>query len=272
MFVPYADFPEGHKLNSIQIFPELFKKVDFRDFSTALIPHSRFWDFAASELFLHAAPFQNNSMTSLIMLLSAIERAVAADHKPLDWHLTSKAFKAKAKAAKSGEEAYKLLEKEVAAHSRVYGSRSSIVKFYTDNLSDKQKLQLINGITFAHKFKKRRRSSDTIVTLYTPVREPQPILRADDTKALNKELSRRIKAVIYNIRNGFVHKAVSNPFGNEEYLKQNVVYHHETIVEGEPKEAWVITMTFDRLYELTLAAFQKFWLKEYERAASVTPR
>lgn len=272
MFIPYAKFPKGHIINSVKDNPELFKKVEFREFLLSL-PPSKQAAFLNSELFLHTSLYQENSMTSLIMLLSAIERAVSPDHRPLEWHLASKDFKARIQAAKNGATAYTILEKEIAHHSNTHGSRRTIVSFYNDNLSNSQKLQLVRGIKLAHKYKKSTPPSNMLksdrfgelVALFTPIPEPNPILKGDDTPAIDKELSKRVRAVIYEIRNGFVHHAQSNPFGNEDYMKKNTKYTYEKYGDGGPKETWLITMTFKQLHAITLIAFQNFWLKEYQK-------
>lgn len=258
MYIPYANFPEGHTINVVSDFPILFEQVELKDFVQAL--PMRFYDFIASHSFINAAPYQDNTMTSLIMLLSAVERTVAAHHKPLDWCLLSKDFRVKMEATKSGAEAHRLLKEEIERLSQTQGSMNAIVSFFTDHLSNQDKLQIIRGIHLAHKFKKKAVKGGT---LYEPIHEPSPLISEQDTEAINLALKKRLKGVVYEVRNGFVHRAETNPFGNKKYIEQNHIYEHEVKRAGEPKEAWVITMTFEKLHGLTVTAFQSFWLEEY---------
>ena len=266
MFIPYSNYPKDHVFDLYAGFPELFKGIDFADFFATLEPN-RVRDFTDSGLFIQSSRYQDNLMTGLIMLLSAIERTISLDHKPLDGHLASTKFKEKMKLAKDGEDAFNILQTEMANHLSSYGSIKAVVGFFCDNLSNEQKLQLIMGINLAHKYKKSTPpKGSSFVALYTPVYDPAPVIDVANTVSVDEALSKRIKAVVYDIRNGFVHQAKWIPFGSADYIKKNAMYTHEKYENGAPKEAWNITMTFEQLHTVATTAYQEFWRKEYHQS------
>lgn len=256
-YVPHGDYPKGQgTFNVLKMFPELFKDINFQDFSFAI--GRRFIDFISAGMFLYASQYQSNYGAKLVMLLSAVERTNGT-WKSLETVLKRKETRKQLKACKNGVEATKLLDTEIETYLNNFGSTRSVVKFYQDNLTPEQKQRLINGINYSHTYKKQAFKNGI---LFTPVRLPR---KAFDNKEdeLNDELARRLKQVVYSIRNNFVHNASYIPFPDKKYISDRRLFFYEYFVGNEPKEQWIITLPFETLHELTLLAFIEYWRKQY---------
>lgn len=255
-YVPHGDYPKDQRaFNVIKMCPELFKEIDFADFVKVL--GLRAHDFFDSETFLFSSQYQSNYGAKLVMLLSSVER-VNGRWYSLEDILRSRSFKAKFKAAKTVEEALRILDEEIENYLETFGSLRSVVGFYQKYLDEHQKRVLVNGITLSHVYKKTKLEGGA---LYTPKHKVSKLIK--DLEELDKELADRLKHIIYDIRNSFVHRAIYSPFPDKEYLKKSRLFHYERVKNNEPVDSWVIVIGFEKLHEITLSAFVKYWQEEY---------
>jgi len=259
MYIPHGDYPKEHgAFNVIKMLPELFRKVELRDFTLTI--GKRSGDFLSAQFFLYSSQYQSNYGAKLVMLLSAIERSNGT-WKPLESVLRSNHLKKKIQDSKNGQDAFKVLDKEIEKYLDSFGSTRSVVSFFKDNLTLKQKQRLVRGISYAFVYKKQTIKNGT---LYTPTTIKDREFNSE-TKRANYELGRRLKNVIYNMRSNFVHQASYSPFPDKKYLEDKKLFSYERFEGGEPKEQWIITISFESLYELTCSAFVKYWLREYKK-------
>jgi hypothetical protein len=265
LYIPHGNYPKGKTFNIVSNNPRLFKDIEFKDFFDVLAIE-RNSDFTQSDLFLDSAKYQDNPMIGLIMLLSAIERTVSSTPQPLDGYLLSKAFKDKVKAATDGSQAYDIFKREIELYGKSHGSARAVVNFYSQNLSRDQRIDLVSGFFLAHKYKKVKPPAESeFVAIYVPTHDSSAAFDPKSDASTDEALAKRIRSVVYDIRNGFVHRSRWIPFGDEKVMEQMGVYQHERFENGIPKDTWLINMTFKKLHALTREAFQNYWLKEYEQ-------
>lgn len=257
-YVPHGNYPKDQRsFNVIKMCPDLFKEIEFGDFVKVL--RLRAHDFFDSETFLFSSQYQSNYGAKLVMLLSAVERVNGRWHS-LEDTFRSRSFKTKFKAAQTVEEALRILDEEIENYLETFGSLRSMVGFYQKYLDEHQKRVLVNGIKLSHVYKKTKLVDGT---LYTPEHKVNKLIT--DLKELDKELADRFKHIIYDIRNSFVHRAIYSPFPDKEYLKKSHLFRYERYQNKEPVDSWVIVIGFEKLHEITLSAFVKYWQEEYNR-------
>lgn len=262
MYIPHGNYPKSNKFNSIEMSKKLFNKVDFQDF-VMTIGGERANDFFASQIFLYASQFQENYGSKLVMLLSAVEKTNGR-WKSLESILRSKKFKKKFSSSDSLDEAYKKLDSEIEDYLDSFGSIRSVVKFYTDNLTTTEKRELVSGILYARSYKRKKTSQGLLLT---PVQiQDKKELEPEDLKRINYKLSKRLKEVVYTIRNAFVHKAHYTPFPDKKFMKNQKYFQFTVGKNGLPHKEWLISLRFERLHKLTNNAFDRFWLNEYKVA------
>ncbi|OGY24372.1 MAG: hypothetical protein A2Y57_03405 [Candidatus Woykebacteria bacterium RBG_13_40_7b] len=258
--IPHGDYPRGKEpFNVIKMLPELFSGIDFKGFANT-IGVRRFGDFLSSQLFLCTSQYQSNYGAKLVMLLSAIERANGT-WKPLELVLRGREFRRRFRACKDAKEAEALLDSEIDTYTESFGSIRKILSFYRENLTKEQKQKLVYGIGYGHTYEKKAGKD---LTIFTPVRLPSKKFDTE-TEELDYELARRLKYVVYDFRNGFVHNASYLPFPDRKYIEKRRLFTYDRFEGEEIKDQWVITMTFETFHELTRLAFVEYWKKEFAK-------
>lgn len=256
MIIPHGEYPtDKYGFNVIKMMPELFESIDFKRF-VSVVGSTRFNDFLASLIFLHSAQFQKNHGAKLIMSLSGIER-LYGDWNSLNSFLLSSDFKTKMQKANDGKKAYSLLEKGIKSYFTKYGSSKRVLSFYLENLDESQKITLVNGIQYVATYRKEK---GEYMTYFIPEHNSK-----EEEKSLDEKLETRIKQVVYNMRNDFVHNAEYFPFPEklDEPGKDRMKY---LMRDGRnPKKDWVITIPFEVFHKITHSAYKNYWIKEYEK-------
>ena len=251
--IPHGKYPKNQKgFNLIKMMPELFRGIDFGDFSLTL-GHKRLIDCWDGITFLFSSKYQENDGAKLVMMLSAIERSNNSAWKPLETVLKGKNFKLEMSEYKTGTEAYDFLNKSIEEYLDNFGSTRSLVGFFKDNLTERDKRIFTGGIRRSFTYTKQQ-IKDGI--LLTPT-------YGQKQETIDEELGRLLKSFIYNIRSGFVHKANYIIIPNKKYLKKRTVFELDTYDEGLPKEHWITILPFEKLHGLFCRAFIRYWRKEY---------
>jgi hypothetical protein len=252
-YFPHGKYPAQKTFNVIDMMPGIFRKIKFEDFCTT-IGDKRMNDCFDGIIFLYSSKYQENDGAKLVMMFSAIERS-CGKWQPLEIFLNNKDLKKQLVESSSGKVAYDLLEKNIERYLDKYGSTRSIVKFFRDNLSTKEKMIFTGAIRRSFVYRKK---TTTMGSLYSPDYQQKQ-------ESINKELGRLIKNFIYHIRNGFVHNADYFIIPNEEYIKSKKILHMDIFEKGLPKEHWVTVLSFEKLHELFCNAFTRFWRKEFKK-------
>ncbi len=253
-YIPHGKYPKDQKrFNLIKMIPGLFKGIDFADFSLTL-GHERFIDCWDGITFLFSSKYQENDGAKLVMMLSAIERSNGV-WKPLETILKGKNFKLEMSKYKTGKEACDFLGKNIDEYLDNFGSTRSLVSFFKENLTDRDKRIFTGGIRRLFTYKKQK-IKDGI--LLTPTYEQKQ-------ETTDEELGRLLKSFVYNIRGGFVHQANYIIIPNKKYLKERKVFELDIQEEGLSKEHWITILPFEKLHGLFCRAFIRYWRKEYFR-------
>ncbi|MBU3941451.1 MAG: hypothetical protein KKF74_00900 [Nanoarchaeota archaeon] len=266
MYIPHAKYPKSHKeFNVIKMNPGLFSKIDLKDFTITL--SSRVIDFFASQTFLYSSKFQENYGSKLVMLLSAVERS-NGQWTSLESILKSQKFRSAIKLCATGEKAFSLIDETVEEYLDNFGSIRSVVNFYTKNLTFLEKKLFISGVLYLQTYK-RKKIKDGLMLTPVSVQDPKEFEK-DDEKRINYKLSKRLKEVIYSIRNYFVHNAEYIPYPDQKYIDGRKYFRFTTYKNGLPYKDWLIGLPFEQFYKITNKAFERFWLREYEKSKRKT--
>lgn len=257
-YIPYGNYPKNQKsFNYIKMLPQLFKGLDFKNFIETL--GGRAYDCMDSILFLYSSRYQENDGAKLVMLLSAIERTNGR-WKSLESTLQSRDFIDKMSRSLTGKEAAEILKNEIDDYLDNFGSNRSVVRFFQENLTKKQKIILICGINLSFTYKKRQVKNGIV---FTPDYKTNKNFTLDTETNINKELGKRLRNVIYDIRNNFVHGAKYIVLPDKKYIKKQILFRYETYQDGYPKEHWIIILPFETLHGLARSALAKHWRREY---------
>ena len=220
--------PDATERNITAQFPELFDKHDFLYFS---LPDGRMSNFFDSTQFLDAS----RKTKDLGKIFSAVQRAMQqGEYKSLQDFLKSNGAKARLAAADTPDAVAKVLDELTEEYNDKYGMGRQVRGFYQEYLDDDGRTLLLTKIPRPASFKPSQHQDQN----------GQVRVRVDFLLGLRDELS---------------HAATYLPLPEAS----QVPLHHE-LVKGDPSSTWLISLTFDDLYEITRKAMAQLWLKEYE--------
>gem|GEM_PF-6692540 len=254
-YMPPGKYPKDTKFNINELYPEIFKDISLVELSQKL-SYKDFCTLLDSGFFLFSSRYQDNYGAGLVMLLSAIEN-LSGSRSSLEDILCSKEFERTIKKLPQDKTIRELMKETIAKHKDQVGTAQSIYKFYKENLTKKQKKQLISGLTYAQYQSINKSEAGELFTVNTPVRPPQ-----ETEEEIDIALIKVLKSFIYDIRNSFVHRANYFPFPDKKTLREQGLVRKIRSEGEKPKEEWHIEISFQDLHKMTKEAFIKFWINK----------
>lgn len=258
--MPPGDYPKDMSgFNIATPYPELFDEIDFGKFALAL--GSDFYTYIDSATFLLASKYQKGYGSKLVMLLSSIESLSGDKYTPLEGVLRSSSFKKEMLKCTDSLKSWNTLQSKLSQHNSEHGSIRKIYLFYKNNLNFDQKTRIIRGMRRIRKYNKTKTKNGGF--LFTPEHVPMENISAMSKDQIDVLLGSRVRHVIYDIRNRFVHQADYQPFPDKKHLTKRKVFIYARVRKGLPIDEWIITIPFENIYEITRLAFVAYWESVY---------
>lgn len=220
--------PDTQEKSIVEHFPEIFEKHDFLYFS---LPGDRMSNFFASANFLDGSRRGKN----MADLFSAVQSACTKqEYKSYQSYIKGKSQLEKLAAATTPDEVKVLLDTLDDEYNDAYGMARQIRTFYQTYLDANGKSTLLNKIPRPGGYKPTQYQDD----------DGQIRVRVD---------------LLLDLRDRRSHAASYIPLPTPEQVPY--WFERET---GNPRSVWLISLTFDELYEITRKALAQLWLQEYE--------
>jgi hypothetical protein len=220
--------PDATEKNIIDQFPEIFGKHDLLYFN---LPGDRMSDFFVSANRLDAS----RKTKDLSDLFSAVQRmSKKAEYKDPFRFLMGDEQTAKLAAATSPEEVHTILTELADDYHDKYGMRRQVNGFYRDHLDETGRRTLLTKL-------------------------PRPGSHKPG-KHQDKDGELRVRVdFLLSLRDQHSHDGSYLPLPDANQIP----LWHET-VRGDPSSVWLISLTFEELYEITRKAATHLWNEEYE--------
>jgi len=216
----------GHDF--VKQFPEIFKKYKPLYF---MLPGQQMADFLNSSSFL----FASKGAKDINLVFSAIQRAYGDSHKSFIDYLKERSSKRYQKllCVRKKHLFFKNLDELWSAYNDQYGMRKTIYKFYSKNLTNKDKRVITSKMALQSSYKKKSRYN------------------------LDDRLKIRLE-ILVGWRDKLDHKAEYIPFSNGRR-------HFEYEINLNNKSYTLLSkLTFQEFYELTRKAMARFWKSKYK--------